>query len=266
MQAIYGRNSEAPVAVLAPATPSDCFEVAFEASRIALEHMTPVMILSDGYIANGAEPWKFPSAKDMPSIHPPFAKEKKDQDDGEPYYPYDRDENYIRKWAVPGMKGLQHRIGGLEKEERTGNVSYDPENHERMVAFREAKVRQVGLSVPPAAVDNGPDTGEVLILGWGSTYGAIKTAVRDLREEGYGVAHVHLRYLYPLPEGLESLLKGFDRVIVPEMNRGQLVRIIRDRFLVDAKGLNKVQGVPFTAQEIADEVKTHTKKGKKEKV
>ncbi len=252
LQALYGRNGEAPVPVLAASTPSDCFEAAFEAARIALEHMTPVILLSDGYIANGAEPWRYPSSKDLDPINPPLATPKKGDENGGAFMPYERDENYVRKWALPGMKGLQHRIGGLEKEDLTGNVSYDPENHEKMVQNRARKVEAVRERIPEAAIDSGAEEGDLLILGWGSTYGVIKTVVRDLRDEGYEVAHAHLRHLNPLPKGLKELLERYDRVLVPEMNTGQLQKVIRHEFLVDAVGHHKVQGIPISVNELKE--------------
>lgn len=252
LQALYGRNGEAPVPVLAASTPSDCFEAAFEAARIALEHMTPVILLSDGYIANGAEPWRYPSSKDLDPINPPLATPKKGDENGGAFMPYERDENYVRKWALPGMKGLQHRIGGLEKEDLTGNVSYDPENHEKMVQNRARKVEAVRERIPEAAIDSGAEEGDLLILGWGSTYGVIKTVVRDLRDEGYEVAHAHLRHLNPLPKGLKELLGCYRRVLVPEMNTGQLQKVIRHEFLVDAIGHHKVQGIPISVNELKE--------------
>ncbi len=252
MQALYGRNGEAPVPVVAASTPSDCFGATFEAARIALEYMTPVILLSDGYIANGAEPWRFPSSKDLEPIHPPLATAKKDGENGGPFMPYERDENHVRKWALPGMKGLQHRIGGLEKEDRTGNVSYDPENHEKMVQNRARKVEAVRKRIPEMSIDSGAEEGDLLILGWGSTYGVIKTVVRDLVDEGYDVGHAHLRHLNPLPSGLEELLHRYRKVLVPEMNTGQLQKVIRHEFLVDAKGYHKVQGIPIAVNELKE--------------
>ena len=251
-QAVHGRNGEAPIPVLAASTPTDCFEIMFEAVRIAVEHMTPVIFLSDGYIANGAEPWRFPEAKDLPNITPPFATPR-DSDvgnEGSPFLPYSRDGNGVRPWAIPGMKGLQHRIGGIEKEDGTGNISYDPLNHEKMVRLRADKVRRIADSLPPLDLANGVESGDVLILGWGSTYGAIRTAVKGLVDEGYSVGHVHLRYLFPFRNELGDLLRRFTHVIVPEMNSGQMLQLIRAEFLVDAKGLNKIQGMPFTSDEI----------------
>jgi 2-oxoglutarate ferredoxin oxidoreductase subunit alpha len=252
MQAIYGRNGESPVPVIAAYTPSDCFDTAFEACRLAIEFMTPVFFLSDGYIANGAEPWQFPAAADLPEISVSFAKNELKE--GEKFLPYKRNEKLARPWAIPGTKGLEHRVGGIEKENETGNISYDPENHELMVKLRQAKVDKIAEYVPEQTIDSGNKTGKLLVLGWGSTYGSIKTAVKDAREEGYDVSHAHVKYLNPLPRNLEELLRGFDKVLMPEINNGQLIRIIRDKFLIDAKGLNKIQGLPFTAGEIKNKI------------
>ena len=255
-QAIYGRNGEAPVPVLAAKSPSDAFATAYEACKLAIEHMTPVMILSDGYIANGAEPWQFPQAKDLKVISPKMANPKTEK-----YLPYERDENGVRKWAIPGTAGLEHRLGGLEKEDLTGNVSYDPENHELMVYKRAAKVKAIENFIPD--VDCDVDQGDVLILGWGSTFGAIKTAVAKLKEQNVDVHQVHLRHLNPLPKNLGDVLSRFDHVLIPEMNGGQLVQIIRAEYLVDAKGLNKIQGQPFLASEIEEGVEQLISEGAK---
>lgn len=251
MQALYGRNGEAPLPVIAIHKPSEAFGLAFEACRIAVEHMTPVMLLSDGYVANGAEPWKFPKAEDLPEIKPPFAKEG-----SEKYLPYKRDEKLVRKWAVPGTKGLEHRVGGLEKEDLTGNVSYDPGNHEIMVKLRQAKLEAIADSIPDAKLDSGSENDDVLILGWGSTFGAIKVAAINLRKENVSVAHVHLTHLNPLPKNLGEILKSYKTVLIPELNNGQLIRVIRDKFLVDAQGLNKIKGLPLLAKEIEEKVKS----------
>lgn len=250
-QAIYGRNGEAPVVVVATHSPSDCFETIIEAARLSLEHMVPVMYLSDGYIANGSEPWRFPSADDIEAIQPRYASAEKDLDEGV-FYPYRRDDMHVRPWAIPGMKDLQHRVGGLEKDFETGNVSYDPDNHERMVKVRKAKVDKIADVIPELGIEQGEDSGKVLILGWGSTYGAIRTAVRELNEEGQSVSHAHLRYLNPFPSNLEELMGGFDKVLIPEINDGQLVELVNARFGKGAKPLNKIKGLPFTAKEIKD--------------
>lgn len=252
MQALYGRNGEAPMPVLAARTPSDCFETIFESCRIALQHMVPVIFLSDGYIANGAEPWRYPKASDLTEINVQFAKPK---DNGEEYLPYLRDEKLVREWAVPGTKGLEHRVGGLEKEDITGNVSYDPENHEKMVGIRAEKVARIADFIPLQQIDKGPDSGKLLVLGWGSTYGAIKSALRDLIKEGrQDVAMTHLRYLNPLPKNLGEIISRFEQVLIPEMNSGQLIKVIRDKYLVDAKPYSKVKGLPFTSTEIKEKI------------
>lgn len=250
MQAFYGRNGEAPIPVLAASSPKDCFETAYEAVRIALQHMTPVFLLSDGYIANGAEPWMYPNSGDLKSIETALKHNVTD----EPFLPYERDEKLVRSWAIPGVKGLEHRIGGLEKEDKTGNVSYDPENHQKMVELREEKIQKIADFIPEQNIDQGVDAAEVAILSWGSTYGAVKTAVKELLAEGEKVAHVHLRYIKPFPKNLESLLRTFNKVLVPELNSGQLVKIIRSEFLINAKPLNKVKGLPFSSIEIKEGV------------
>lgn len=253
LQAYYGRNGESPMPIVAASTPSDCFYAVFEAVRIAIQHMTPVIFLSDGYIANGSEPWKYPESKDLPTIEVNFKKELWDGE--EVFQPYLRDEKLVRAWAVPGFAGLEHRVGGLEKQNITGNVSYDPENHQLMVKIRQEKIDKIADYIPEQKIDNGPDKGKVLVLGWGSTYGAIKSAVAELVEEGEQVSHAQLRYVRPFPKNLGDLIKNFDKVLVPELNNGQLVKIIRDQYLVDAKGLNKIMGVPFTKIEIVEEIK-----------
>ncbi len=253
LQAYYGRNGECPMPVVAARTPSDCFEAVFEAYRIAVTHMTPVIFLSDGYIANGAEPWRFPQSKDLPEIKVRF---KEAQYNGEEaFQPYQRDESLVRPWAIPGTTGLEHRIGGLEKENITGNVSYDPENHQLMVKLRQEKVDKVALDIPLQTLDSGPEKGKVLVLGWGSTYGAIKSAVSELLLQGHEVAHAHLRYLRPFPENLGKLLRQYEHVLIPEINNGQLIRIIRSDFLVDAKGYHKIMGVPLRSQELVHWIK-----------
>ena len=255
LQAYYGRNGESPVPVVSASTPSDCFEAVYEAVRISIEHMTPVIFLSDGYIANGAEPWKFPKTENLPAIHVKF---KTELGHGEAkFQPYQRDENLVRPWALPGTPGLEHRIGGLEKENITGNVSYDPENHQLMVKIRQEKVDKIALNIPEQKLDNGPAEGDVLILGWGSTYGVIKTAVEELLEEGYSVAHAHLRYVRPFPKNLGEMLKRYGTVLIPEINNGQLIKIIRDQYLIDAKGYHKIMGVPITKTELVEEIKKY---------
>ena len=255
MQAYYGRNGEAPIPIIATSTPSDCFDLAFEAVRIALQHMTPVILLSDGYIANGAEPWKFPSAADLPTIEVKF---KKALDEGEEkFLPYKRNEKGARPWAIPGTPGLEHRIGGLEKQAETGNVSYDSENHEFMVKSREAKVDKIADYIPLQTIDTGAEKGKVLILGWGSTYGTIKSAALHLQSQGKAVSHAHIKYMRPFPKNLGDILKNFETVVIPEINNGQLIKIIRDKYFVDAKGYNKIMGVPITKQELVTAVEQY---------
>ena len=248
LQAIYGRNGEAPIPVIAASSPSDCFTMAYEACRIAIEHMTPIFFLSDGYIANGAEPWRFPQSKDLADIHVSFLKER--QEDDPAYFPYKRDEKLVRSWAIPGAKGLEHRVGGLEKDQETGNVSYDPENHHQMVKIRAAKVDKIADYIPPQELESGSENSELLVVGWGSTFGAIKTVVRELAMEGIDVAHTHIKYIQPMPKNLGQILSNYDKILIPEMNNGQLIKLIRDRYLVDARPLNKIKGMPFEAQEI----------------
>ena len=250
MQAIYGRNGEAPIPVLAARTPGDCFHTVYEAVRIAVEHMTPVFFMSDGYLANGSEPWMYPASSDLTEIKPVFAKAKENEE----FLPYKRDEKLVREWAIPGTRGLEHRIGGLEKEHETGNVSYDPDNHQFMTRMRQARIEKIADYLPEQEIDNGLTAGKVLVLGWGSTYGAIKTALRELIAEGYEVGHAHLRYLNPFPKNLEQIISHFDKVLIPEMNNGQLIRIIRDRFLIHATPFSKTKGIPFTAAEIKNKI------------
>ena len=254
MQAYHGRNGEAPIPIVAAATPSDCFNMVYEACRIAIMSMSPVIMLSDGYIANGAEPWMFPKSADLKPITVKFAKEK---NAGEKFLPYKRDENLSRPWAVPGVKGLEHRIGGIEKQHETGNISYEAKNHEFMVQMREAKVEKIADYIPAQDIEVGTDKGKLLILGWGSTFGAIKSAVLQAREKGLDVSHAHVRYIKPFPKNLGEILYGFEHVIIPELNSGQLIKILRDKFLIPAEGLNKVQGMPFTAEEILTKIENH---------
>ena len=253
MQALYGRNGEAQTVIVAPSTPKDAFAIAFEACRLAVEHMMPVMMLSDGYIANGSEPWAFPASADLPAITPKFADPSKYED--KEYLPYKRDENLVREWAIPGMPGLEHRVGGLEKEDLTGNVSYDPDNHEYMVKIRAAKIKKIEDDIPLQAIDQGPEKGKLLVLAWGSPYGAIKTAVRQLLAEGYVVSHAHIKYLNPFPKNLGEVLGNFEQVLIPEINDGQLDILIRNKFLIPSKRLCKIKGLPFTAGEIIEKVK-----------
>ena len=244
LQALYGRNSEAPLPVLAPATPGDCFWIALEASRIAIKYMVPVIILSDGYLANGAEPWKIPQLADLPEIPVRF------ETNPEGFKPYRRNpETLARPWAIPGTPGLEHRVGGLEKQDVTGNVNYEPLNHEHMVRTRAAKVEAIVQEVPDA-VPAGDQSGELLIVAWGSTQGPITAALKTERARGHRIGHVHLRHLNPLPKNLGEVLKRYDKVLVPEMNMGQLVMLLRAKYLVDAQGYNKIQGKPFKQSEL----------------
>jgi 2-oxoglutarate ferredoxin oxidoreductase subunit alpha len=248
MQALYGRNSECPVVVIAPATPGDCFFVAYEAIRIAVKYMVPVIVLSDGYLANGAEPWLIPDPKNLPDIDVRFRTEP------EGFHPYAREEATLaRPWVRPGTPGLEHRIGGLEKQDVTGNVSYDPDNHDLMVRLRAEKVRRVAQEIPPTTI-NGPAGGDLLVVGWGGTYGTITAAVEEAQVAGKSVASIHLRHLNPLPPDLGQILRQYRRVLVPEINSGQLVRVLRAEYLVDAVGFNRVRGVPLATQDIVDAI------------
>lgn len=248
-QALYGRNGEAPIPVLAAATPKDCFDMAYEACRIAVEHMTPVFLLSDGYIANGAEPWAFPNSSELKPIKPITYVDGMTTEEGQ-LLPYKRNEDLVRPWIVPGQKGFEHRIGGLEKEADTGNVSYDPLNHQNMTKTREEKVLKIAEDIPEQQIESGPDSGEIVVVGWGSTYGAIETAVRELNEEGKPVSHIHLKYIFPYPKNLEQLLKGFDKVIIPEMNRGQLSRYMKQELGLNIIPHSKMMGLPYHVEEI----------------
>ncbi|MFZ5871105.1 MAG: 2-oxoacid:acceptor oxidoreductase subunit alpha [Actinomycetota bacterium] len=256
LQAMFGRNGEAPVPVIAPSSPTDCFAAAFEAVRIATTYRTPVLLLSDGYLANGSEPWAIPAVEDLPAIDVQLATEPNAlADDGVTpvFRPYLRDpQTLARPWAVPGTAGLAHRIGGLEKSDVTGEISYDPDNHDRMVRLRQAKVD--GIDVPALEVDDPTGDAGVLVLGWGSTYGPVAAAVRAVRASGQRVAHAHLRHLNPFPANLGSILRRYHRVLVPEMNLGQLSLLLRGRFLVDVIGYNRVRGLPFTASELAEAI------------
>jgi 2-oxoglutarate/2-oxoacid ferredoxin oxidoreductase subunit alpha len=244
---MFGRNSESPVPVIAAATPSDCFDAALEAARIAVKYRTPVFLLSDAYLANGSEPWLLPDAEAIPPIDPAFA-----QASGGDFEPYRRDEETLaRPWAIPGTVGLEHRIGGLEKQDETGNVSYDPDNHDRMVRLRAQKVAGIAADIPELEVDD-PDGASLLVLGWGGTYGPITAAVRRVRNGGGNVAQAHLTHLNPFPRNTGDVLRSYDRVLVPEMNLGQLLKLVRAEFLVDAAGYNQVRGVPLRASELAE--------------
>ena len=248
LQAMFGRNGECPVAIVAPATPSDCFQMAVEAFRIATKHMVPVIYLSDGYLANGAEPWRLPAMHELPRFEVQFTKE------AEGFHPYNRNpETLARGWAVPGTPGLEHRIGGIEKEDITGNVSYDPENHMHMVLTRADKVARIADDIPDIEVFGEPE-GRVLVIGWGSTYGAITSAVEEMQSRGKSVSSIHLRYLNPFPSNLGELLGRFDRVLVPELNLGQLAMLLRARFLVPAVSFPKVKGKPFKISELTAKI------------
>ncbi|MBI4578571.1 MAG: 2-oxoacid:acceptor oxidoreductase subunit alpha [Planctomycetes bacterium] len=247
LQAIAGRHGECPVPVIAAQSPSDCFYATFEAFQVAVKYMTPVIMLSDGYLGNGSEPWQVPRVDELPTI--PVNHDIKP----EGFQPYARDENLARPWALPGTKGLAHRIGGLEKEDITGKVSYDPLNHEKMVRLRAAKIAKVVESIPDQKV-LGPASGELLVVSWGGTYGSVRTAVERMQKEA-SVAHMHLRYLNPMPGNLPEIFKSFKRVLVPELNLGQLSMLLRARYLVDAKGLHKIQGRPFTVAEVMDKIR-----------
>jgi len=256
LQAMYGRNSEAPVPVVAPASPGDCFDAAIEAVRIAVTYRTPVFLLSDGYLANGSEPWRIPTVSDLPVIDPAFATMPNHQNGGDPeFWPYLRNpETLARPWAIPGTPGLEHRIGGIEKADGTGNISYDPDNHDLMVRLRQAKIDGIA-GVPDLEVDDPSGSARTLVIGWGSTYGPIGAAVRRIRTAGHHVAQAHLRHLNPLPANTGEVLRSYDHVLCPEMNSGQLRMLLRARYLVDVLGYNKVRGLPFKAEELAIAIK-----------
>jgi 2-oxoglutarate/2-oxoacid ferredoxin oxidoreductase subunit alpha len=244
MLALYGRNSDCPIVIIAPSSPGDCFTIAYEAVRIAVKYMVPVMVLSDGYLANGSEPWLIPDVTAMPPIDVQF------RTDPEGFLPYMRDPTTLaRPWVRPGTAGLEYRTGGIEKQEDTGNISYDPENHDRMVRMRAAKVQRVIAEIPPTAI-NGPESGDVLVVGWGGTAGAITATVERCQAEGHSVSAIHIRHLNPLPPDLGDILGRFKKVLVPEINSGQLVKVLRAEFLVNARGFNKVRGLPLVSEEI----------------
>jgi 2-oxoglutarate ferredoxin oxidoreductase subunit alpha len=267
LQAMFGRNGEAPVPIVAPQSPGDCFDAAIEAARIAVTYRTPVMLLSDGYLANGSEPWRIPELDDLPVIEPNFATERnmeipgKTAKDGTQtpstmeYWPYLRDEDTLaRPWAIPGTPGLEHRIGGIEKAKDTGNISYDPANHDYMVRIRQAKVDRIADSLPPLQVEDPSGQAKVLVIGWGSTYGPIGAGCRRVRKAGHNVAQVHLRHLNPFPNDLGEILGRYDKVLCPEMNLGQLSLLLRGKYLVDAIGYNQVNGMPIKAAALAEAI------------
>jgi 2-oxoglutarate ferredoxin oxidoreductase subunit alpha len=248
LQAMFSRNSEAPIPVLAPSTPGDCFWTALEASRIALKYMVPVIILSDGYLANGAEPWRIPTAEEIPPIPVKF------ETNPEGFFPYKRDpQTLARPWAIPGTPGLEHRIGGIEKQEVTGNVNYEPLNHEKMVRIRAAKVEAIRQDIPDVTPAGDPE-GDLLLVSWGSTFGSVTLAVKEQREKGRKIGHLHLRHLNPLPGNVGEVLKRYKKVLVPELNMGQLLLLLRAKYLVDAVGLNKIQGRPFKQNELEQKI------------
>ncbi|MCA9634033.1 MAG: 2-oxoacid:acceptor oxidoreductase subunit alpha, partial [Myxococcales bacterium] len=250
LQAVYGRNGEAPVAVLAAATPGDCFYTVVEGARLATKYMTPVIVLTDGYLGNGAEPWKVPKVADLTPFPVKF------RTDPEGFHPFKRDEQTLaRNWAVPGTPGLLHRIGGIEKSFDSGNISYDPQNHAKMSQVRADKIAGIANDIPEAKIDVGNDRGKLLVLGWGSTYGAIREAVQNCRSAGHDVSHLHLRYINPFPRNLGQLLRQFDHVLVPEMNMGQLVKVLRSEFLIPAESYAKIQGQPFKIGELEARIK-----------
>jgi 2-oxoglutarate ferredoxin oxidoreductase subunit alpha len=250
LQAVMGRNGEAPLPVIAAATPADCFSAAYESARIAVKYMTPVICLTDGYLGNGAEPWLIPRVEDLPDIPVTFAKNP----DG--FAPYSRDEKTLsRPWAIPGTPGLEHRIGGLEKKHITGNINYEPENHDFMIKLRARKIERVLQDIPPQEVDGDP-RGDLLVVGWGSTYGSIKNAIRNVRARGRKVSHAHVRYINPLPGNLGEILAGFKRVLVPEINNGQLIKVLREKYLVPAEGFNMIRGLPLRTEEIEEAIES----------
>jgi 2-oxoglutarate ferredoxin oxidoreductase subunit alpha len=249
-QAVYGRNGDAPLPVIAAATPADCFDVAIEAVRLATKYMTPVVMLTDGYLANAAEPWLLPSADEVPQFPVRFRTEP------EGFRPFARDPATLaRPWAVPGTPGLQHRVGGLERDAESGHISYDPDNHQRMTDLRAAKINGIARDIPHQEVQLGESRGTVAVVGWGSTFGPIYQAVKRLREAGLSVSHIHVRHLNPFPENLGELLEGFELVLVPEMNTGQLVSLLRAKYLIPAEGISKVSGKPFKVSEIENTVR-----------
>lgn len=269
LQAMFGRNGEAPVPIVAPATPSDAFNAAIEAARIAITYRTPVFLLSDGYIANGSEPWRMPEVDSLPDLHVQFATGPNGEAaDGTPeFLPFLRDpETLARPWAIPGTPGLEHRIGGIEKADRTGHISYDPDNHDRMTRLRQAKVDGIARTIPPLSVDDPDGNAEILVIGWGSTYGPVHSGVLEARLRGLSVAHAHLRHLNPFPANTGEVLKRYRKVLVPEMNMGQLALLLRGKYLVDAQSYTQVRGLPFRTQDIVDAITTFAATGELEQV
>jgi 2-oxoglutarate ferredoxin oxidoreductase subunit alpha len=260
LQALFGRNGESPLPVVAPASPADCFETAIEATRLAVKYRTPVIVLSDGYLANGSEPWLIPAVADLPDLTQDVqfatADDWRDEDGKIDFRPYQRDlQTMARPWAVPGTAGLEHRIGGIEKADLTGEISYDPDNHDRMVRLRQAKIDGIAADIPPLEIDDPDGDAQVLVLGWGSTYGAIGAGCRRVRLAGRSVAQAHLRHLSPFPANLGDVLNRYEKVLVPEINLGQLALLLRGRFLVDVISYNRVRGLPFGAAELAGVIK-----------
>jgi 2-oxoglutarate/2-oxoacid ferredoxin oxidoreductase subunit alpha len=256
LMALYGRNGESPVPVIAAQSPSDCFFAAIEAARIAVTYRTPVILLSDGYLGNGSEPWRIPEVSELPDLSADFAFATPDAvADGAEFEPFTRDpQTLARPWAIPGTPGLEHRVGGIEKADKTGNISYDPDNHEFMTRTRQAKVEGIAATIPPLEVDDPSGQAKLLVLGWGGTYGSIGAAVRRARKDGHEVAQAHLRHLNPFPSNLGDVLRSYDKVLVPEINLGQLALLLRGKFLVDVISYNRVRGLPFTAAELADAI------------
>ncbi|NTV26319.1 MAG: 2-oxoacid:acceptor oxidoreductase subunit alpha [Chlorobiaceae bacterium] len=252
MMAMYGRHGDAPMPIVAASSPVDCFYATYEAARIAIEHMTPVMCLTDGYLALSSEPWKVETGEHLADIKAGIMPERNPED--LPFLPYKRDERLVRPWAIPGTRGLEHRIGGLEKQHETGHVSHDPDNHEFMTRMRAEKIEKIADHIPLQTIDNGPENGDLLVLGWGSSYGAIKTAVEQAIEKGHSVAHAHLRYLNPFPKNLAELMSRYKKVLIPENNNGQLVHLIRDKYLFAPVSFTKVKGLPFNEMEILEKI------------
>jgi 2-oxoglutarate ferredoxin oxidoreductase subunit alpha len=249
--AMFGRHGESPMPIVAPSSPADCFHIALEAARIAVTYRTPVIVLSDTFLSNSSEPWKIPDVDDLPTIEPRFAVTPSN---GDGFLPYARDERLARPWATPGTPGLVHRIGGLEREDLTGNISYEPANHERMTHLRAEKVAGIARDIPPVEVDDPDGAAELLVLGWGSSLGTIRAAARRLRERGRKVATAHLRHLNPFPANTGDVVRAYPKVLIPEMNAGQLSLLIRGRFLVDVVSFTKIQGIPIFAEDLEREI------------